>query len=71
MTEKDYNDASNALIDWFKSQSIKPADGTVIMIKVMATQLVAKSSKLEDLSRAIILTHEILAIEVASELRKY
>lgn len=39
MTEKDYNDAGNALIDWFKSQGINPADGSIIMIKLIATQI--------------------------------
>lgn len=69
LTEEDYNDASDALIEWFKYQDIKPVDGTMIMLKLIATQLVAKSRELERLSEAMRNISTLLSIEIASELR--
>lgn len=69
MTEKEYDDAANALIDWFKSQDIKPSDGALIMLKLIATQLVARTTDLKDLREAIDNIAQVVAIEVAQELR--
>lgn len=70
MTEQEYDAAGNALINWFKSQGISPAHGSIIMLKLMASQLVAKSSKFDDLNRALKTANQILTLEVASELRR-
>lgn len=53
MTDKEYDDAANALINWFKSQNIHPKDGAIIMLKLIATQLVARTTDLKDLREAI------------------
>lgn len=70
MTEQEYEDAGNALINWFKTQGISPANGSIIMFKLIATQLVAKTRELDKLSKAIKTASEVLTIEVADELRR-
>ena len=47
MNDTELDDAGNALINWMKSQDISPANGTAIFIKIMATQLVAKTTNNE------------------------
>lgn len=69
MTEQEYDDAGNALIEWFKSQEIVPKDGAIIMLKLIATQLVARTTDLKDLKKAIDNTAKVIAIEVVQELR--
>lgn len=69
MTDKEYDDAANALINWFKSQGIKPKDGTIVMLKLIATQLVARTTDLKDLREAVGNIALVVAIEVAQELR--
>ena len=70
MNEAELDDAGNALINWMKSQDISPANGTVIFVKLMATQLVAKTVDLNRLSIAVDNIKELLLIEIASELRR-
>jgi hypothetical protein len=43
MTERELDAAANALVNWFHSQGISPADGGMIMLKLMAAQLVLKT----------------------------
>lgn len=69
MTEQEYDDAGNALIEWFKSQEIVPKDGAIIMLKLIATQLVARTTDLKDLREAIGNIAQVVAIEVVQELR--
>ena len=71
MNDTELDDAGNALINWMKSQDISPANGTAIFIKIMATQLVAKTTNNEfELYAAIQNINKLLTIEVAAELRK-
>lgn len=71
MNDTELDDAGNALINWMKSQDISPANGTAIFIKIMATQLVAKTTNNEfKLYAAIQNINKLLTIEVAAELRK-
>jgi len=65
MTEKDMFDAENALIDWFKSQDIKPSDGSLIMLKTIATQITSRTHDLDELKEAINNASLILVYEVA------
>lgn len=69
LTDKEYDEAANALIDWFKSQDIKPVDGAKIMIKLMATQLVAKTTDLNKLQSAISNISIALTCDVVLELK--
>lgn len=41
MDNRDHKAAANALIDWFVSQSIEPADGVIVMMAVIAHQMIA------------------------------
>lgn len=61
--------ARGALIGWFQSQDIGPADASFIMIALMADQLTEKSLNLDDLQKAINLNSMVLAIEVADFVR--
>jgi len=71
MNDTEIDDAGNALINWMKSQDISPANGTAIFIKIMATQLVAKTTDNEfKLYAAIQNINKLLTIEVAAELRR-
>lgn len=71
MNDAELDDAGNALINWMKSQDISPANGTAIFIKIMATQLVAKTTNNEfKLYAAIQNINKLLTIEVAAELRR-
>ena len=70
MNEAELDDAGNALINWMKSQDISPANGTAIFVKLMATQLVAKTTNLDRLQFAVFNIKKLLLIEIASELRK-
>lgn len=64
MNEKEYDDAANALMNWFKSQDLSPNDGVIIMLK-----LIARTTDLKDLREAIGDIAQVVAIEVAQELR--
>lgn len=70
MNKAELDDAGNALINWMKSQDISPANGTAIFVKLIATQLVAKTTNLDRLQFAVFNINELLLIEIASELRR-
>lgn len=70
MTEKEYDDASNALIEWFKSQDIKPSDGAIIMLKLIATQLVSKDTDIKNLNEHVKYITTLLSLEIVEELRR-
>lgn len=65
MAEHNHSAAANALINWFQSQDIMPADAELIMSKVIATQLVSKSRNLDNLHHAVILYRDLLAFDIA------
>ena len=65
MTEKDMLDAETALINWFKSQDIKPSDGALIMLRTIATQITSRTHDLEELKEAINNASLVLTYEVA------
>lgn len=70
MNDVELDAAGNALINWMKSQEIGPLNGTAIFVKLIATQLVAKTVDLNRLSIAVDNIKELLLIEIASELRR-
>jgi len=70
LTDKEHDEAANALINWFKSQNINPGDASVIMLKLIATQLVAKTTEVDRLVQAISLATKILTTDVASQIKK-
>lgn len=69
MTPEEHEQATSALIAWFESQGILPADAAFIMIKLMAQQLTAKSQDVISLQKAILLNNNILVLEVAGYLK--
>ena len=70
MNDAELEDAGNALINWMKSQEISPANGTVIFIKLIATQLVAKTTDLDRLQLAVDNIKELLTTEIVLELKR-
>ena len=70
MNEAELDDAGNALINWMKSQDISPANGTAIFVKLMATQLVAKTTDLDRLQFAVDNIKELLTTEIVLELKR-
>lgn len=65
MNKHDHVDAANALIAWFQSQDIMPADAGMIMSKVIAGQLVNKSRDTNALQDAVGLYQTLLCLDVA------
>ena len=70
MNDAELEDAGNALINWMKSQEISPANGTAIFIKLIATQLVAKTTDLDRLQLAVDNIKELLTTEIVLELKR-
>lgn len=70
MNDTELDDAGNALINWMKSQYISPANGKAIFIKIMATQLVAKTTDLDRLRFAVFNINELLTTEIVLELKR-
>lgn len=64
MNQVDQTAAGNALINWFKSQDIMPADAGMIMSKVIAGQLVNKSRDMAKLQEAIVIYQTMLAVDI-------
>lgn len=65
MNPSDQTAAGNALIAWFQSQDIMPADAGMIMSRVIASQLVNKSRDPAKLQEAIIIYQTMLTIDIA------
>jgi len=70
MNEAELEAAGNALINWMKSQEINPANGTAIFIKLIATQLVAKTVDTDRLEVAVDNIRKLLTVEIDFELRR-
>lgn len=64
MNQVDQTAAGNALINWFKSQDIMPADAGMIMSKVIAGQLVNKSRDMAKLQEAIVIYQAMLTVDI-------
>lgn len=69
ITDKEATKCSDALINWFRSQDCNPVDGTMVMLRLIATQLVAKTTDVKELELSIKLTSLTLSMEVAIALR--
>ena len=70
MKDKELAQAADALINWFQSQDITPADGGIIMAKVLASALVTKTENVAELSCATESFKLLLLIEIAAYLRQ-
>lgn len=70
MNDAELEDAGNTLINWMKSQEISPANGTAIFIKLIATQLVAKTTDLDRLQFAVDNIKVLLTTEIVLELKR-
>lgn len=69
LSHEEREKARLALINWFKSQDIGPADGSFIMLVLMADQLTERSLNLDELQTVIRLNAMVLAIEVVDFVR--
>lgn len=69
MNDVDRWEAAEALMRWFESQDIMPADASSVMTTVMATCLTRKTRDLENLERAVSATRDMLVIDIAECLR--
>lgn len=70
MNNAELEAAGNALINWMKSQEIGPLNGTAIFVKLIATQLVAKTTDLDRLQLAVDNIKELLTTEIVLELKR-
>ncbi len=70
ITETETRQCSDALIEWFKSQGCDPADGSLAMLRLMASQLVAKTTDTAELDVAIRHVMLVLALNIAEQLSK-
>lgn len=64
MNLADHTAAGNALIAWFQSQDIMPADAGMIMSKVIAGQLVNKSRDIRALQEAATIYQTLLYLDI-------
>jgi len=65
INNKQVVELSHELIDWFKEKGCDPADGSMIMLKLIANQLVAKTTDIAKLDKALKNVHLVLVCEVA------
>lgn len=71
MTILERSQAAAALIAWFKSQDIDPADAAMIMSSVLAEQLVLKAKgDIDKLQIAANGMNKLLILDIADWLRK-
>ena len=70
ITETETRQCSDALIEWFKSQGCDPADGSLVMLRLMASQLVAKTTNAVELDVAIKHVMLVLTLNVVEQLSK-
>lgn len=52
MTDKDRTEATKALMRWFNSQEIMPADAAIVMIELLAACLVNKTKSIVSLQES-------------------
>jgi hypothetical protein len=69
MTKDDQIAAGNALINWFQSQDIMPADAGMIMSQVIARQFVNNTRDILRLEEAVKLQRILLVLDIADCLR--
>lgn len=60
LTFKEREQARVALVEWFKSQDISPADGGLIMISTIADNLTEKTLDLNELAAPVKIFIELL-----------
>lgn len=70
ITDVETYECSDALIEWFKSQGCDPADGSLVMLRLMASQLVAKTTDAVELDTAIKHVMLVLTLNVVDQLSK-
>lgn len=66
IVNKDHDDAMIALIAWFDSQAIMPADACSIMIRLIANQLTTKTRDINSLQEAVNAARDMLMLDIAS-----
>lgn len=69
MTSQETKSAARALMNWFESQDIMPADAASIMTTLMATALVSHTRDITSLQQAANATRDLLVLDIAILLR--
>ena len=70
LSDKEVTQAGEALIQWFISQDITPADGSFVMARVIASQLVHKTTNHKELETAVELFKMLMLVQIAGILRE-
>lgn len=70
MNDKERGDIIKALVRWFESQDIMPADAGICMTRLIAQQFVLRTRDLPSLINAIEIQNSLLTLEVAGYLRQ-
>lgn len=71
ITKEQTDECADALIRWFQTQECDPADGGIVMLRLIASQLVAKTQDAKELQQALINTNLVLTLEVVKALGKF
>lgn len=69
MTDADRDAATDALMAWFESQEIEPADAGLVMFSVIAACLLDKTKDVSELAGAVNCAAQCIAAEIADQLR--
>lgn len=70
MTDDETIAASKALVNWFQSQDIMPADAASVMTTTLAASLVSKTRDISSLQDAVNATRDMLVLDIALQLKK-
>lgn len=69
MNDAEIHDASNALRQWFNSQDIPPPDAGCVMVHLMASLMVQKTTSVSELQFAVKSFNLALTCEIALKLK--
>lgn len=70
ITNREVAQASDALMEWFASQGIQPADAALAMSNLIAQQLVGKTKDVIMLQLAVDNIRTLLMLDIALHFRK-
>lgn len=70
MEKTEIKQAASALMNWFESQDICPADGGLIMSRLIALQLVGKTRDMAELQKAVDIYRLVVLLDIVSFFKK-
>lgn len=68
MKHKEHIQASIALVNWFKSQGIDPADAQCVMSLITARQIVNRCKTAVQMEEALAIIRDLLMVHIGEEL---